>query len=215
MARILVIGDEQDDEQVAAMHQQGHTVTVVSCQHALRVARDQLYDALLVPDAETCRALRAAPATEDAAILVVTSGDEAERLRGLEAGADDCVAVPFSVRELALRVRAVMRRAALKATPPLLELGCLRIDVAGRRVWVRQRPVCLTAVELKLLVALHDRRNRVTTREALLEQVWGTQPSTMLRTVDSYVRHVREKLGEAGSCIETVRGVGYRLVRVD
>ena len=95
-------------------------------------------------------------------------------------------------------------------TPSLIEFGALRIDREAHRVWVARQEVQLTALEFKLLVTLHERRDRVQTREVLLDDVWGIQADITTRTVDTHVKRLREKLGAAGEYVETVRGVGYR-----
>jgi two-component system phosphate regulon response regulator PhoB len=134
---------------------------------------------------------------------------------GFELGADDYVVKPFSVRELLLRIQAIMRRG--KGEPredaaAMVEFGRLRIDREAHRVWVDGQEIELTALEFKLLVMLYDRRNRVQTRSALLDDVWGIQADITTRTVDTHVKRLREKLEAARDYVETVRGVGYRFV---
>jgi two-component system phosphate regulon response regulator PhoB len=146
-------------------------------------------------------------------ILVSDQDDEVDRVLAFELGADDFVAKPYSPRELALRLRAVLRRAQADTGRQLdrLRLDRLSIDVPGHEVAVDGLAVALTALEFKLLVDLARHRGLVRSREKLLEAVWH-HPSTLeTRTVDTHVKRLREKLGEAGRDIETVRGVGYRL----
>ena len=144
-------------------------------------------------------------------MMLTAKGEEIDRVVGFELGADDYVVKPFSVRELVLRVQAVLRRASAEEQPQaIVEFGVLRIDRDAHRAWVDGKEVELTALEFKLLVMLYDRRNRVQTREALLQDVWGIDADMTTRTVDTHVKRLREKLGPAGEYIETVRGVGYR-----
>ena len=144
-------------------------------------------------------------------VELTAKGEEIDRVVGFELGADDYVVKPFSVRELVLRIQAVLRRASGEEQQlAVLEFGVLRVDREAHRVWVESKEVALTALEFKLLVMLHDRRNRVQTREALLQDVWAIDADITTRTVDTHVKRLREKLGGAGEYVETVRGVGYR-----
>jgi len=146
-------------------------------------------------------------------ILVSDSVDEVDRVLAFELGADDFVAKPYSPRELALRLRAVLRRSQARAEQPAdrVQLDRLAIDVPGHEVSVDGKPVALTALGFKLLIDLARHRGLVRSREKLLASVWE-QPGTLeTRTVDTHVKRLREKLGDAGRQIETVRGVGYRV----
>jgi two-component system phosphate regulon response regulator PhoB len=173
---------------------------------------------LMLPDlngTEVCRELRRHEATRGVPIVFLTARDnEIDRVVAFELGADDYVAKPFSVRELTLRVRALLRRA--KATrpssPPPGEQNFerLRVDAEAHQVWVDASEVSLTALEFRLLHTLLSRRGRVQTRSQLLEDVWGVHADVTMRTVDTHVKRLREKLGEAGIYVETIRGVGYR-----
>jgi two-component system phosphate regulon response regulator PhoB len=118
------------------------------------------------------------------------------------------------VRELTLGVHAILGRgrADEPTESPTIEFGCLKIDRAAHRVWVDETEIELTALEFKLLVKLYERRNRVQTRSALLDDVWGIQADITTRTVDTHVKRLREKLEAARDYVETVRGVGYRFV---
>ena len=165
-----------------------------------------------MPGTEVCKQLKADPSTKNAQVVMLTAkGEEIDRVVGFELGADDYVTKPFSVRELLLRIQAILRRShgeqeAVKS----FQFGKLRVDREAHRVWAEDAELELTALEFKLLVTLHDRRNRVQTRAALLSDVWGIDADITTRTVDTHVKRLREKLGEAGNYIETVRGVGYR-----
>jgi two-component system phosphate regulon response regulator PhoB len=222
MARILVIEDEKDIQDVLAYNltQAGHKVQIASRgEEGLRFARERKPDVILldlmlpdVPGTEVCKQLRSLPSMKDVKIMMLTAkGEEIDRVVGFELGADDYIVKPFSVRELVLRIQAVLRRASGEEQPqPVLEFGVLRVDREAHRAWVEGKEVELTALEFKLLVMLHDRRNRVQTREGLLQDVWAIDADITTRTVDTHVKRLREKLGPAGEYIETVRGVGYR-----
>jgi two-component system phosphate regulon response regulator PhoB len=142
--------------------------------------------------------------------MLTAKGEEIDRVIGFELGADDYVVKPFSVRELLLRVNAVLRRSASDGEGATTQFGMLRVDRGAHRVWVDSDEIELTALEFKLLLTLHDRRNRVQTRDALLSDVWRIDADVTTRTVDTHVKRLREKLGPAGVYVQTVRGVGYR-----
>ena len=170
---------------------------------------------LMLPDlsgTEVCRRLREGDRTRDIPVIMCTAkGEEIDRVVGFEVGADDYVVKPYSVRELILRIRALLRRAhRAEGEPSLLRFGRLKIDRDAHRAWVDKAEVALTALEFKLLYAFMSRRGRVQSRDALLSDVWGIDADVTTRTVDTHVKRLREKLGDAGAYIETLRGVGYR-----
>jgi len=223
MARILVVEDEPDIQEVLDynLKRDGHEVTLTStAKEGLRLARDRRPDLvlldLMLPDGsgtELCKTLRQDSAMRGIRVMMLTAkGEEIDRVLGFELGADDYIVKPFSVRELLLRVQSVLRRAGSEETGggEMLQFGMLRVDRAAHRVWVSGHEVELTALEFKLLLTLHDRRNRVQTRDALLSDVWKIDADVTTRTVDTHVKRLREKLGDAGIYIQTVRGVGYR-----
>ncbi|HLV68405.1 MAG TPA: response regulator transcription factor [Polyangiaceae bacterium] len=225
MAKILIVEDEQDLRRVLEynLRQSGHEVLAAGFGHeGLRLAREQRPDLvlldLMLPDlagTEVCKQLKEGSGTRGIPVLMVTArGEEIDRVVGFELGADDYVVKPFSVRELLLRVQAVLRRRTAEPdqSDALIEFGRLRIDRGAHRVWVDGHEIDLTALEFKLLVTLYDRRNRVQTRSALLDDVWGIQADITTRTVDTHVKRLREKLVSARDYVETVRGVGYRFV---
>lgn len=173
---------------------------------------------LMLPDisgTEVCRQLRSRDGTRDVPVIIITArDDEVDRVVGFEIGADDYVTKPFSVRELMLRVRALLRRAQ-RAEQPAEEggrtvFGCLVVDEDAHRAWVEEEEIRLTALEFRLLVTFLDRRGRAQSRERLLSDVWGYEADVTTRTVDTHVKRLREKLGAAGVYVETVRGIGYR-----
>ena len=222
MALVLVVEDEADVQQVIEynLRLEGHQVLVAGTGgDALRLARAAVPDVvlldLLLPDirgTEVCRTLKSDPVTKSSAVIVVSAcGEEVDRVVAFELGADDYVVKPFSVRELLLRVRAVLRRSGEAHLPErVFEFGCLRVDRDAHRVWVGGDEVELTPIEFKLLTTLYDRGQRVQTRDMLLESVWGDDAQVSSRTVDAHVKRLREKLKDARHYVETVRGVGYR-----
>jgi two-component system phosphate regulon response regulator PhoB len=220
---ILIIEDEAD---LAAtldynLQREGYQTRVANSGVAgLEAAQvDPLPDAivldLMLPDVsgtELCRRLRESERTREIPIVMCTAkGSEIDRVVGFEVGADDYVVKPFSVRELMLRIRALLRRSQrTESEPEMLRFGRLRVDREAHRAWVDEREVSLTALEFRLLYAFLSRKGRVQTRDALLSDVWGIDADVTTRTVDTHVKRLREKLGEAGNYIETLRGVGYR-----
>jgi DNA-binding response OmpR family regulator len=165
---------------------------------------------------EVCRLLRARPASAGIPIIMVTARtSESDRIAGLELGADDYVTKPFSLRELVARVRAVLRRPAAAVDPNAsntYERGRLAIDFDAVSVRVAGAGVRLTKREFELLRFLIENRNRVLSRDRLLERVWGLDRQVETRSVDVHVGRLRAKLGAAGRQIETVIGMGYRFV---
>jgi two-component system phosphate regulon response regulator PhoB len=168
-----------------------------------------------IPGTEVCRQLKGDPRTRHVPVVMLTAkGDEVDRVVGFELGADDYVTKPFSVRELVLRLRAVLRRAppVRGADRPRERVGPIRLDVEGHRAFVDDAEIALTPLEFRLLATLMARLGRVQSREQLLEDVWGMSADLETRTVDTHVKRLREKLGSGRELLETVRGVGYRLV---
>jgi two-component system phosphate regulon response regulator PhoB len=222
MAKILVIEDEQALQKVLDynLRQAGHDVLfALRGEEGMRLAREArpeiiLLDLMLpgLSGTEVCRNLQKSSDTKDIPIVIVTArGEEVDRIVGFELGAVDYIVKPFSVRELVLRVQAILRRArAVHESKRITEFGLLRIDEQAHRVWADQREIDLTLLEFKLLLALYENRERVQTRGALLDGVWGMDVSITTRTVDTHVKRLRDKLGGAGEYIQTVRGIGYR-----
>jgi DNA-binding response OmpR family regulator len=159
---------------------------------------------------EICRRLRREPQTRRTPIIMLTAKTgETDRVAGLDLGADDYITKPFSVRELMARVRAVLRRVD-ENTIERYEDGHLQIDFVEMRVVCDGQPLRLTRKEFALLSTLARSAGRVSTRQQLLDNVWGHQYYGDTRTLDVHIRRLRQKLGICGDCIETVVGVGYR-----
>src|SRR5262249_4583578 len=146
--------------------------------------------------------------------MLTAKAEKVDRVVGFELGADDYVTKPFSVRELVLRVRAILRGRAARTDGAEVprKLGLIRLDLEAHRCFVAEEEVILTAMEFNLLTTLMQRLGRVQSREQLLSDVWGITAEVETRTVDTHVKRLREKLGPARDYIETVRSVGYRLV---
>jgi len=161
---------------------------------------------------ELCRRLRREPATRRMPIMMLTArADEADRISGLDLGADDYITKPFSVKEVMARVRALLRRADEGSAPGYSDER-LAIDFADMRVTCDGAPVKLTRKEFALLETLSKTGSRIATRQHILDNVWGYEYYGDTRTLDVHIRRLRQKLGLCGNCIETVVGVGYRFV---
>ncbi|MEO6223162.1 MAG: response regulator transcription factor [Vicinamibacterales bacterium] len=224
--RILVVEDEADIASLIthALERSGDTVVsvVASGDAALASVAERLPDLMLLDlnlpvlsGLEVCRLLRAKPATATLPIIMLTARtDEADRVAGLDLGADDYITKPFSIRELAARVRAVLRRdpSGARAVSQIYKAGKLFADFDAVSVAVEGEPIRLTRREFELLKFLVENRNRVLSRNRLLERVWGYDHYVETRSVDVHVGRLRQKLRAAGSQIETVVGLGYRFV---
>ena len=165
---------------------------------------------------ELLRKLKASKKTKDIPVIMVTAkGAEYDKVKGLDAGADDYVTKPFGMMELISRIKAVLRRSAKGSvsSEDTFEIGKIRLDPKKHEVTVHGEVVNLTLKEYELMKRLMKNSNIVLTRDQLLEDIWGYDFDGETRTVDVHVRTLRQKLGDAGEQIETVRGVGYRMSR--
>lgn len=221
--KILVVDDEQDVTDLVAYHLKAKGFQVETLNDAtasIAKARSFLPDVVILDimmphlsGLQICRILRTEPKLSRVPVIFLTAKSEpADRIEGLETGADDYLPKPFSPKELVLRVEAILRR--LAAPPPTtarLTVGTIVLDGETHRVTVGGQPVELTATEFKLLRLLMERQGRVQTREHLLLNVWNYATEIETRTVDTHVRRLREKLGDEANWIETIRGVGYRI----
>ena len=223
MAQVLIVDDERDLVSLLDfnLRQAGfETITAASGEQALALLRRRVPDLvlldLMLPDVsgtEVCRQLKGDPRTRHVPVVMLTAkGEELDRVVGFELGADDYVVKPFSMRELTLRLKAVLRRSARSAKErPPESVGPIRVDVEAHRCYVAGEEVPLTPLEFRLLITLMARLGRVQSRERLLEDVWEMSSELETRTVDTHVKRLREKLGPGRHLLETVRGVGYRL----
>jgi DNA-binding response OmpR family regulator len=220
---ILVIDDQKElaDLVRRALEREGYDVIIAtSGTSGLEIAKEQRPDLvvldLTMPDLdglEVCRALREDPRHGAIPILVLSArAAAADRVAGLEVGADDYLIKPFEARELVLRVGAILRRA--KERPPerpIIEAGALKIDVHGHSVTYAGQTIPITANEFKILEHLARHAGRAFSRDEIVEACLGRDAAVTERTVDAHVVNIRRKLGAGGSMIETVWGVGYRL----
>jgi DNA-binding response OmpR family regulator len=224
MSKILLVEDDPDIADLIRryLEKAGHTVhPLASGTAVMSRLRNELPDLivldLMLPDFDglmVCQAIRSEPRTAAIPIIVVTArADEADRVTGLELGADDYVTKPFSPKELAARVGALLRRAQRSAAAgPILTYGPIVIDADRHTVTVDGEEVKLTAKEFLLLQYLVQHRGRVLSRDLLLSDVWGYQYTGGTRTVDVHIRRLREKLPILADAIDTIKQFGYKLV---
>ena len=222
MSRILVVEDDRDIADLIALYlrKAGHTVETLASgsaavSHVRATPPDLVVLDLMLPGLDgiaVCQALRRDASTAAIPIIMVTAkGDEADRVAGLELGADDYVTKPFSPKELTARVGALLRRTARGAPARPLIFGALSIDVERHTVHVGDEEVQLTAKEFLLLQYLVEHRGRVLSRDVLLTDVWGYQYTGGTRTVDVHIRRLREKIPPLAAAIVTVKQFGYKL----
>jgi len=219
MARVLVIDDDKETREILEeqLRRAGHGVhTSATATDGVRMARERRPDVVLLdaelPDmtpAGVVRALDGEMATRGVPVVAMLAIDQQEVVGG--AGVADSIAKPFSVKELLAHIESALKRARPEVDPTKpIEFGILRVDRDEQRVWVAGAEVTLTPLEYKLLVTLHDRREQVQSRDTLLSDVWGISADVTTRTVDTHVKRLRSKLGEAADYVQTVRGIGYR-----
>ncbi len=220
---IFIVEDEPDIRETLAynLSQEGFKAEefsdAESCLEKINEkAPDLLILDLMLPGMsglDLCKEIRANKSLSNLAIIMLTAkGEEIDRIIGFELGADDYVTKPFSVRELILRVKVILK----KQTESLenieeVEFGAIKINLDAHEVSINDDEINLTALEFKLLKHLVQRRGRVQTRDQLLGDVWGYSSEVTTRTVDTHIKRLREKLGSVGDYIQTIRGVGYRL----
>jgi len=225
MKNVLIIEDEKDLAELLAfnLEKEGYAAT---CVHdgklGLERAGADLPDLILLDlmlpgllGTEVCKALRKDQRTAQIPIIMITAkSDEIDRVVGFEVGADDYIVKPFSMREVALRVKAVMRRfehEAQTTLPELLSIGDIVIDKQRHTVTSAGLDIELTSTEFKLLLFLAEKKGLVQSREKLLQNVWSYNNAGDTRTVDTHVTRLRSKLGTPGDIIKTVRGFGYKI----
>lgn len=225
MKKVLIIEDERDLAELLAfnLEREGFAATCVhdgkqGLEQALSLSPDLIILDLMLPGilgTEVCKALRKEQRTAGIPVIMITAkGDEIDRVVGFEVGADDYIVKPFSMREVTLRVKAVMRRFEHDDQPSavgLLTVGDIVIDTQRHSVVSGGSEIDLTSTEFKLLLFLAEKRGRVQSRENLLQNVWGYNNAGDTRTVDTHVTRLRGKLGPPGDLIRTVRGFGYKI----
>ena len=225
--KIYIVEDEPDIRETLKYNfsNEGFKVfTAPDGEEALSNIKKVLPDVLIldlmlpgVSGLDVCKSIRADDDIRDMSIIMLTAkGEEIDRVIGFELGADDYVTKPFSVRELILRVKVLLKkqRESLVANK-LVTFGPIRIDLDAHELKINDKEIVLTALEFKLLQHLVKRKGRVQTREQLLGDVWGYSAEVTTRTVDTHIKRLREKLGNTSDYIQTIRGVGYRFSNVD
>ncbi|MDN5292822.1 MAG: two-component system, OmpR family, alkaline phosphatase synthesis response regulator PhoP [Eubacteriales bacterium] len=226
-AKILVVDDEPNIVELVRFNLEREGYEVIAAgrgSEGLKAAREKKPDLIIldimlpeIDGYEICRLLQQDAETSHIPIIMLTArGEEVDRVLGLELGADDYITKPFSPRELVARVKARLRRQRReenKEGKETIRCGAILIDLQRFQAFCGERRLELTPKEFELLRVLAGQPGKVFTREHLLEKVWGYDYTGDTRTVDVHIRHLRQKLAEAGAedCIETVRGVGYRM----
>jgi DNA-binding response OmpR family regulator len=221
---VLIVEDEQDVIDLLAVRLLKDTSYTISTatdgRSGLEKARAELpwiiiLDLMLpkMSGLDVCKILKSDRVTREIPIIILSAkATEADRLAGLELGADDYVTKPFSPREVVLRIKAIERRRSAEAEEQSLVCGAIMLDPIRHQVEVAGKAVRLTTAEFKLLSLLMRKPGRVHSREMLLSRAWGYETFINTRTVDTHIRRLRDKLGRAANAIETVRGFGYRLL---
>ena len=225
--KIYIVEDEPDIRETLKYNfsNEGFKVfTAPDGEEALSNIKKVLPDVLIldlmlpgVSGLDVCKSIRADDDIRDMSIIMLTAkGEEIDRVIGFELGADDYVTKPFSVRELILRVKVLLKKQRESLVQnKLVTFGPIRIDLDAHELKINDKEIVLTALEFKLLQHLVKRKGRVQTREQLLGDVWGYSAEVTTRTVDTHIKRLREKLGNTSDYIQTIRGVGYRFSNVD
>ncbi len=220
---ILVADDCPDMVRMIAKHLAAagyHVLEARDGAEALEIARKEL-PALVVLDLkmphlsgiEVLKALKAAPATAPISVFMLTAhGDEVDRILSFELGADDYLSKPFSPRELVLRVRGIVSRNRKPAASGQFRSGTVLLDTDRHEVFLRNKTLDVTATEFRILSTLLRKAGRVFTRDELVDEIWGPESEVDPRNVDTHLRRLRAKMGEDADVIQTIRGVGYRVI---
>ncbi len=226
-SQVLIIEDEPDIRKTIDYNLTKESFTVVqagSIEEGEKALASNQIDViildLMLPDGSgltLCRDIKSDDKTKHIPIIILTAKtEEVDRVVGFELGADDYVTKPFSVRELILRVKAILKRGPTSnnnSEDDEYSFGELTLNFEAHQAYINGNEVSLTALEFRLLKHLIDRKGRVQTRDQLLEDVWGYSSDVTTRTVDTHIKRLREKLGSVGNHIQTIRGVGYRFSR--
>ena len=224
--RILIIEDEPDIRKTLEYNISREGYKVVSAS-SLSEGKEQINSSdfslilldLMLPDGSglnLCREIKSDKDKSPTPIIILTAkDDEVDKVVGFELGADDYVTKPFSVRELILRIKAILKRGESKKETLEVkrQFGELTMDIDSHEAFVNNEQIILTALEFRLLRQLVDRRGRVQSRDQLLSDVWGYSAEVNTRTVDTHIKRLREKLGTIGKYVQTIRGVGYKFSR--
>ena len=228
--KVLVIEDEPDIRKTLEYNLSREGYKVESCgsiEEANTFLENPSYSIILLdlmlPDGsglDLCKQIKSNPETNETPILILTAkDDEVDKVVGFELGADDYVTKPFSVRELILRVKAILKRNTKTSNLSNQtheinrNFGSLKMNIESHEIFINDEEIILTALEFKLLRQLVERRGRVQTRDQLLEDVWGYSAEVTTRTVDTHIKRLRNKLGSMGKYVQTIRGVGYKFSR--
>ena len=226
-SQVLIIEDEPDIRKTIDYNLTKESFTVVqagSIEEGEKALASNQIDViildLMLPDGSgltLCRDIKSDDKTKHIPIIILTAKtEEVDRVVGFELGADDYVTKPFSVRELILRVKAILKRGPTSnnnSEDDEYSFGELTLNFEAHQAYINGNEISLTALEFRLLKHLIDRKGRVQTRDQLLEDVWGYSSNVTTRTVDTHIKRLREKLGSVGNHIQTIRGVGYRFSR--
>jgi len=224
--KILIIEDEPDIRKTLEYNISREGYKVVSAS-SLSEGKEQINSSdfslilldLMLPDGsglDLCREIKSDKDKSSTPIIILTAKDDVvDKVVGFELGADDYVTKPFSIRELILRIKAILKRGESKKETLEVQrqFGELTMDIDSHEVFVNSEQIILTALEFRLLRQLVDRRGRVQSREQLLSDVWGYSAEVTTRTVDTHIKRLREKLGTMGKYVQTIRGVGYKFTR--
>ncbi len=219
--RIAVVDDEPDIIHLVTIHLQKAGYSVDSFPNGSSLLKflpittpDLVILDLMLPDldgCDICRMMKSNQSYESIPIIMLTAkGQEADKVKGLELGADDYLTKPFSPRELIARVKAVLRRTSASKQAQIT-IGEITIDSERFEVLIKEKPVTLTPVEFKILHLLAQNPGKVFSRERILDHLWGNEKAVIDRTIDVHIKNLRDKLGDSGDLVKNIRGVGYKV----
>jgi two-component system alkaline phosphatase synthesis response regulator PhoP len=222
---ILVCDDEKDIVDVLSYNltKEGfNVITAYNGQEALQKISPEidliLLDVMMpqLDGIEVCKRLRENPKTRGISIIFLTArNSEIDEIKGLEAGGDDYISKPISIKRLLARINSVLRRKEVSTSPEKLKIGKITLDLDNYEIEIENQIISLPRKEFETFVYLAKNRGKIVRREQLLENVWGDEVVVTPRTIDVHIRKIREKLGKYADLIETIKGVGYRLRKED